>query len=150
MDLVNEEDHVVVLLQFVHHGLHALLELPAVLGACDQRSQVEGHHPLVVEDARNLLVDDAQGEPFGYGALAHAGLPDQQGVVLFATAEDLGDPFDLLFAAHHGVELVFLGQARQVAPEIVQNRCLGFFAPFLGGSPGSKGTLLCLPGVVRW
>ncbi len=120
MDLVDKQDHVVVLLQFVHHGFHPFLKLAAVLGPGHQRSQVQGDYPLVVKDPRHLLVDDAQGQALGDGALAHARFPDKQGVVLLPAAQDLRNPLNFLFPAYNRVELVLLGQAGKVPPEIVQ------------------------------
>ena len=52
VQLVDEEDDVPGALDLVHHGLDALLELAAVLGAGDHEREVEGDDLLVEEDLR--------------------------------------------------------------------------------------------------
>ena len=42
VDFVDEQDDVRRFLQLVHHGLHSLLELPAVLGPCNQAKRRQG------------------------------------------------------------------------------------------------------------
>ena len=138
VQLVNEENHVGRLFQLVHHGLHALLKLAAVLGAGHQRSQIQRHHALIEQHAANFLLDDAQGEAFGDGRFAHTGLPDENGVVLFAAAQDLGHALNFLFTAHDGVKLVFLRHFGEVAAEVVEHRGARFFAGLLGGATGTS------------
>ena len=50
VELVDEEDDVAALGDLLHHLLQALLELAAVLGAGDQRGQVERVDLLVLEE----------------------------------------------------------------------------------------------------
>ena len=54
VELVDEEDDVLALLQLVHHRLHALFELAAVLRAGHQAGEVERHDALVEEYAATL------------------------------------------------------------------------------------------------
>ncbi len=124
MDLVDKEDHVRAVLQLVHHGLHAFLELASVLGARDQAGNVKRHDALAEEHAAHLALDDAQCQTFRDGRFAHAGLADQHGVVLLAAAEDLAHALDLLLPAHDGVQLAVLGHFGEVAAEVVQHRRL--------------------------
>ena len=122
VQLVDEEDDVLGLLELVHHGLHALLELAAVLRAGDKGRQIERHDALAVQDAGDLLLDDPHRQSFGDGGLAHARLADQHGIVLLPAAQDLGDALDLLFAADDRVEFVLRGELRQIVAEVVQHR----------------------------
>ena len=59
---------------------------PRYLAPGDQRAQVEGDELLVLERLRHVAGDDALGQPFDDGGLAHAGLADEDGVVLGAPA----------------------------------------------------------------
>ena len=111
-----------MLLQLGEDGLHALLKLAAVLRAGHETRQVETQQAFPVERAGHLTRDNLLRQPFGDGALAHAALADDDGVVLLAAAEDLGDAFQLVTTPHDGVELALLGQLGQVAPEVVQRR----------------------------
>ena len=139
VDLVDEEDHVRAVLQLVHHRLHALLELAAVLGAGHQAGDVQRHDALVEEHAAHLALHDAQGQALGNGALAHAGLADQHGVVLLAAAQHLAHAFDLLLAAHDGVQLALLGHLGQVAAEVVQHGRLALGVALLAGPAATVG-----------
>src|SRR5215213_139280 len=120
VELVDEEDDVAALGDLFHHLLEALLELAAVLGAGDQRGQVEGVDLLVLEQLRHLAFVDTRREALDDGRLADAGLAEQHRVVLRAPREDLHDPLDLRFAADDRVELALLGELGQVAAELVE------------------------------
>ncbi len=120
VQLVDEQDDVPALGDLLHHLLQALLELPAVLGAGDQRREVERVDLLVLEQLGHVGVGDPLRETLDHGGLADAGLADQHGVVLGAPREDLHDALDLRLAPHAGVELAFGGELRQVAPELVE------------------------------
>ncbi len=113
VQLVDEDDGLALVLgQFVQHGLQALLELAAVLGAGQQRRHVERQHALVLERLGHLAGDDALRQAFDDGGLADAGLADQHRVVLGAALQHLDGAADLVVAADHRVELAHGGRAR--------------------------------------
>ena len=113
VQLVDEEDDLALRrLHLLQHGLQALLELAAILGARDERAHVERDDALVLEALGHVAVDDADGEPLDDGRLADAGLADQHRVVLGAPGQDLDDAADLLVAADHRVELALARRAR--------------------------------------
>ncbi len=91
VQLVDEEDRVLGAADLVHHGLDALLELAAVLGAGDHHRQVEHDDAAVAQQLGHVAVDDPLGEALDDGRLADAGLAQEHGVVLRAAAEDLDD-----------------------------------------------------------
>ena len=96
----------------LQHGLQALLELAAVLGAGEQRRHVEREHALALQRLGHFVVDDALREAFDDRGLAHARLADQHRVVLGAALQDLDHAADLVVAADHRVELALRGRAR--------------------------------------
>ena len=96
------------------HGLEALLELAAELGAGDQRAHVEREDALGSQALGHLAVDDAQREALDDRGLADAGLADQHGVVLGATLQHLDRAADLVVAADDRVELALLRTLGQV------------------------------------
>ena len=124
VQLVDEEDRVVGVAQLLDDLLEALLELAAVLGAGDERADVERQDALVEQRLRHVAGDDALGQALGDGGLADARLADQGGVVLGAAREDLDDPLDLLLAADDRVELAGPGGIGQVDAELVDGRGL--------------------------
>ena len=125
VQLVDEQDDLAVgLLDLLEDGLQALLELAAVLGAGDQRADVERDDAAVAQRLGHVAGDDALGEALGDRGLADAGLADQDGVVLGAAREDLDDAADLVVAADDRVELAVLGGLREVAAELLERLVL--------------------------
>jgi hypothetical protein len=106
VQLVDEDDDLALGgRDFLEHGLQALLELAAELGAGHQGAQVERHQAPVLEGLGHVAVDDALGQALDDGGLADAGLADQHGVVLGPAREHLDGAPDLLVAADDRVEL---------------------------------------------
>jgi hypothetical protein len=124
VQLVDEQDDVVSVAQLLDDLLEALLELAAVLGARDQRADVEGEHALALERLGHVPLDDPVREPLGDRGLADTGLADERRVVLRTAAQDLDDPLDLFLAADHGIELARLGHRREVYAELIERRGL--------------------------
>ena len=121
VELVDEEDDLALRGgDLREHGLEPLLELAAVLGARDQRADVERPDALALQSLRHVARDDALGEALGDRRLADAGLADQHRVVLRAAREHLDRAPDLLVAADHRVELARLGGGGEVAAELRQ------------------------------
>jgi hypothetical protein len=79
------------------------------------------------------------GQAFDDRGLAHAGLAEQDGVVLGPPAQHLDDPLDLVGPADHGVELALAGQFGQVAAEAVQGGGLRLL-PTGGGALAAAAT----------
>ena len=128
MDLVDEEyDLALLLLELVEDSLKPLLELAAVLGACDEPAHVKGEKPLALEPLGNLLVDDSLGQALDNRGLADARLADEDRVVLGPSLENLHGAPDLLIAADDRIERALLGLRRNVNAE------LGECAPLLLG-----------------
>src|SRR5207245_2264028 len=129
VQLVEEQDDVLRLADLFHHRLEALFELAPVLGAGDQRAQVELEQPLVHEHVGHVVVDDLLSEALDDGRLAHARLADQHRVVLRAPGQDLDDALDLLLAPDDRIQLTLAGQLREVTGELVED---GRLRPLLG------------------
>ena len=82
VQLVDEEDRVVGVAELLDDLLEPLLELAAVLGAGDERPDVERQDALVEQRLGDVAGDDPVGQALGDGGLADAGLADQGRVVL--------------------------------------------------------------------
>ena len=104
----------------LEHGLEPVLELAAVLRAGDQGADVERDHAPVAQRLGHVAGHDPLGEALDDGGLAHAGLADQDGVVLGAPREHLDHAPDLVVAADHRVELALLGGLGEVAAEALE------------------------------
>ena len=114
VQLVNEEDDVLVFTDLIHHRLDPLLELAAVLCAGDHQSQIERDDAFFRKKFRNVSRDDLLGKSLRNRGLADPSLPDQDRIILAATAENLDDPLDFLRPADDGIEIPLLGQFRQI------------------------------------
>ena len=116
VELVDEEDDLAVgVLDLLEDGLQAVLELATVLGAGDQRPEVESDDALVLERLGDVAVHDASREALDDGGLAHAGLANQDRVVLLAAGEDLDHAADIVVPADDRVELALAGLLGEVA-----------------------------------
>ena len=127
MQLVDKNDGVLALHQFLHDGLQPLFELPAVFRAGHDQRKVERKNALVREERRHVAVGDALRQPFDDRRLANARLADQHGIVLRAAAQDLDGALELAFAADERVELTLHRRLRQIAAEFREQR--SFFRP---------------------
>ena len=94
-----------MLLQLREHGLQALLEIAAVLGAGDQRAEVERVDHRVGQHVGHVAIDDALGQAFGQRGLAHAGFADVERIVLAAAAQHLDGAFDFVGATDQRIDL---------------------------------------------
>jgi hypothetical protein len=124
MQLVDEEHAVRAAAQLLDDLLQALLELTAVLGAGDERADVERQDALVGQRLRHVAVHDAVRQSLGDGGLADAGLADERRVVLAASREDLDDALDLLLTADDRIKVAVPGGLGQVDAELIEGRRL--------------------------
>src|SRR6266704_2288042 len=127
VQLVDKDDGAaLVLCELLEDGLQALFELAAVLGAREERRHVESEHPLVLERFGHFAVDDALRKALHDRRLAHAGLADQNRVVLGAALQDLDHAADLVVASDHRVELARAGALGQVERVFFERLALAF------------------------
>ena len=122
MQLVDEDDGVLALHQFLHDGLEALFKLPAVFRAGHDQRKIERKNALVGEERRHIAIGDALRQTFDDGRLADARLADQHGIIFRAAAENLDDALDFLVAADQRIELALESRLRQIAAELGEQR----------------------------
>ena len=82
MYLVNEQNHIRILLQFVQDGTNAFLKLSAVLGTGNNRSHIECNHTLVKQNTGHLFLYNTKCQTFHYGRFSDSRFTDQNGVIL--------------------------------------------------------------------
>ena len=141
VQLVDEGDHLALGVgDLLEHGLQPLLELAAVLGAGDHRTEVEADEPLVLEALGHVALDDAAGQALDDGGLADAGLADEHRVVLGAARQHLDDPADLLVAPDDGVDLPGARRLGEVAAVALEGLVL--LLGVLRGDPVAAADLL--------
>ena len=150
MQLVDEQDDLTVrLLDLAQHRLQAILELAAVLSACDHGAQVERDDVVIFQAGRDVAGDDALRQAFDDGGFADAGLADEHGVVLRAAAEHLDGAANLLGTADNRIELALARLLREVLAVLVQGVELRL-ALLIGDTGGAaQGTVRLLDGFPR-
>ena len=114
MHLVDDENDVAELANFLNKTLHAALELAAELRAGDERGEVKEIDLLAAELEGHLTRGDALGKALGKGRFAHARLPQKAWVILLAAAQNFDHAFQLIIPAKYGIQLAFLRKAGQV------------------------------------
>ena len=124
MKLVNEEDDVASLADFIHDGLDAFFKLTPVFCACHHEGEIKGDHTAVTQEFRNVAAGDFLGKAFNDSCFANPGLSNENRVVLGAATQDLNHALDFRCASDDRVELVFLGEFGEVAPKGLEGRVL--------------------------
>ena len=148
MHLIDEQDGVLLGGQLFDDLLDALLELAAVLGACDHAGQIERDDTLALQRLRDIAGNDLLSKTFDNGGLADARITDQCRVVLGAAGQDLDDALDFFRAADDRIELAFLGCGGQVAAELGE-RILAVSAACGGAGLGGNAVLCAAERLVQ-
>ena len=114
VDLVDEDDPIPTAAQLGQNPLEALLELAAILGAGDDRREIQGDEAFVSERRRHPSLDHALGQSLHDRGLPNPGFAHQDGIVLEAPGEDFDDLQKLPSAADQRVEATVFGGRRQI------------------------------------
>jgi hypothetical protein len=133
VDFVDEQDRAGLLLELADDGLEALLEVAAVLGAGNERTEVERPDDRVLEHVRHVAFDDALGQTFGERGLADAGFADVERIVLAAAAQHLDRALDFLFAPDQRIDLALPREFVEVVRELGERIAARFLAGFAFG-----------------
>ena len=113
----------------VHHGLDALLELAAVLGAGDHHGEGRGRRCGAPAAGRGRCRPRPSGRsPPRWRSCRRPPRPAGRGLFFWRRQRDLGDPLDLVLPADDRVQLAVLGQFGEVPPEAVEGRRLALAA----------------------
>ena len=140
VELVDEQDDAALARRdLAEHGLQALFELAAILGAREQLADIERDDARLAHRLWAVAVHDADRESLGDRGLADARLADQHGIVLRTPRQDLHAAADLLVAADDRIDLSLLrfldevdavllerlvGRLRVLVGDIRHARCL--------------------------
>jgi hypothetical protein len=120
VDLVHEQDRARALLELLQHRLHAVLEVAAELGAGHQRAHVEREDLCAQERPGHVFCHHLGRQALDDRRLAHAGIADEQWVVLLAARQHLDGPAKLALAPHQRLDVTRLGALVQVDGELLK------------------------------
>ena len=118
--LIDKQDDVVGLGGLLDHVLEALLKLATILGARHEARQVERPDILVHEVLGHVAGCNLLSQALDDGRLAHAGVAQNERVVLGAARKNFHHTLDFLFATDHGVELAIARLLREVGRELLK------------------------------
>ena len=118
--LVNKQDDVVGLGRLLDHVLEALLKLATILGTRHEARQVERPDILVHEVLGHVAGCNLLSQTLDDGRLTHAGVAQNERVVLGAARKNFHHTLDFLFAANHRIELAVACLLREVGGELLE------------------------------
>ena len=110
--------------QIGHDRLEASFEVAPEPGTGQQRAHVQGEDAQVGERRRRLSPFDQTRQALGDRGLAHAGVADQERIVLVAPAQDLLHARQLLGAADQRIDLAPAGAKVEVGRVAAERRRL--------------------------
>ena len=118
--LVDKQDDVVGFGGLLDHVLEALLKLAAILGTRHEARQVERPDILVHEVLGHVAGCNLLSQALDDGRLAHAGVAQNERVVLGAARKNFHHTLDFLFATNYRVELAVARLLREVGRELLK------------------------------
>ena len=121
MEFINKDDDILAVDKFLHEAFDAFLELAAEFCAADKIAEVDIDNAFIEETVGHIILNDLDGQTFDDGGLPHSRFADEDGVVLFAAAEDLGDAHDLIIATDDGIQFILLGEFGEILSEIIED-----------------------------
>ena len=127
MYLIDEKNDFIVLFEFFDEFAQTFLKLSAILRAGHDGRHVERNDALSCQHAGRFAAGDALRQSFHHRTLAHAGVADENRVVLLAAAEDLHHALRFALAPHHGIQSALGGNGGEVGAEMVDDGRVGLF-----------------------
>ena len=124
MQLIDKEQNLSVLYGFSDDALDTLLELTAVLRACNHAGDIERHNTLLEDGVRNIAGDDTLGQSLYHCGLADTRLTDEAWIVLRTSGQDLHDTHDFTLPADDRIELSFRCHRGEIPRILIQCRCI--------------------------
>ena len=109
-------------LDLVDEALEAVFELAFDASACLQQGEIEAVNVDALQGRRDISADNAVGEAFNDGGLAHAGFAGEDGVVLAAAHEDVDHLANFYIATEDGVDFTGLGVGGEVHGVLIEVR----------------------------
>ena len=133
VQLVNKEHNILHTANLIHHGLDPLFKLTAILGSGNHERHIQRDHLVAMQHFGHIARHHQVGQSLDNSRLAHAGFPQEYGVVLVAATQNLNDTLQLILASDHRVQVALNRQGRQIAPKGVQGRGLRLLRALLTG-----------------
>ncbi|CAH0326198.1 hypothetical protein SRABI106_04584 [Rahnella aquatilis] len=107
MDFINKQNAVFILLQLFQQRFETFLEITAVFGTRQQRTNIQRIQSAIRHYFRHIALLDSPCQPFGNGRFTYAGFAHQQRVVFTATAEHLDGALQFFVTANQRIDTTY-------------------------------------------
>ncbi len=118
VDLVDKQNAVAVLFELLQQRLETFLKVTAVLGAGQQRANIQRVDGAVGHHFRHIALHNTPGKAFGNRRFTDARLTHQQRVVFAATAQHLDSSLKLPFATDQRVNAADTSKLIEIGGEV--------------------------------
>jgi len=145
MELVQEDDVPALPLgDLLQDRLHPLLELTPVLGPCEHGGDIQRHQLFVGQGRGDIAGHDALSQTFDDGGLSHAGLSNEDRIVLGPPGQNLHHPSDFFVPADDWIQLPETSRFREV-PAVTGESPEGVFRCLVRHPVGAPDPFQSLP-----
>ena len=90
MHLIDKDDAVAAIADFLDDFFQALFKFTTVFGSSHQGADIEGEQAFASQRFWNLARDQALCQPFDNSCLTNTGLADERRIILIAAGEESG------------------------------------------------------------
>ena len=122
MQFIQKQDDISIIRDFFYYLFDPFLEFATILTASYHPRQIKRQQSLVLHRKRYISRHDPGCQSFHHGGLANTGFPDQAGIVLRPSAQDLDHSADFFISSDYRIQLSFPGQRRQIPAVLLQRR----------------------------
>jgi len=108
MNLVNKEDNIALVLNFVNKTFNSALKLTPELSAGNESGKVEKINFLISQTGRNFALGNFDCKTFCNSGFTYAGFADKARVIFSSSAKNLNSTKNLVFPADDIVDFALL------------------------------------------
>ncbi len=106
MQLVNEQNHIIVLYCLVNHAFNAFLKFTPKFSARHHRRQVHLNNPLTNQYARYVIFDHAFSQTFHNGSFTYTSFTNQHRIRLGTATQNCHYTLNFALTPNHRVQLI--------------------------------------------
>ena len=107
MYLVDENNRVCILFEFLHYFFKTFLELATIFCASDHSGKIQCDHTLVYQTVRYVFRNNTLCETFYDSSLTNTRLTNQYRVIFSSAIENSDNSTDLCFTTNDWIQLAF-------------------------------------------
>ena len=134
MQFIDKQDNAAfAFLDFIQNGFQSFLEFTAVLGTCDQGTQIQRKDFPVFQICRHIAANDSQCQTLGNCRFTDTRFTDQHRIVFRLSGKDSNDVSNLVISANDRIQFSGTGTFYQILPVFCQH-IVSFFRILIGNT----------------